>query len=305
MIKEKSLNPQVYQEMREREVYPKNSHFLDLEVCGEKHLLHYIDEGPKDALKTIIFVHGNPTWSFYFRNYYRFFQNEYRVIGVDHIGCGLSSVTQKKLSLKQHQDNLVQLIKSLDLKNIILVAHDWGGAIGMGAVTELADRFQGVVLSNTAAFESAHIPARINMCRKSFLGTILIHWMNMFARGATWMNRRKKLSKFNKNAYLWPYEKLANRTAISQFIDDIPVNSSIESFETIKRTEDKIKQLNIPALLLWGEKDFCFHTYYLDKFQQLLKNTTVYRFAHSGHFVLEDEQVHCQMLIQQFLRGIQ
>ena len=115
--------------------YPFRSHFLDLD--GQRY--HYVDEGNGE---TLLMVHGNPTWSFAWRNFVKDLSNDYRVIAVDHVGCGFSDKPQKyPYRLEQHIANLCQLVESLDLEQVTLLAHDWGGAVGMGTAVRLPERF--------------------------------------------------------------------------------------------------------------------------------------------------------------------
>src|SRR4029077_21135086 len=107
-------------------------------------MMHYLDEGRGEPL---LFVHGNPTWSFYWRTLVTGLSDRYRCIVPDHIGCGLSDKPQGwTYNLQGHIDNLVQLIDALDLRDITLVVHDWGGPIGMGAALKHADRIKRIVI---------------------------------------------------------------------------------------------------------------------------------------------------------------
>ena len=136
-------------------LYPFTGSFLGVDG-GE---LHYLDVGPQLPTETdspvMLAVHGNPTWSFYWRRLVAEFSDKYRVVVPDHIGCGLSDKPQEwGYRLEQHIDNLCQLIETLDLTNIVLVVHDWGGAIGFGAAARMPGRFSKFVVTNTAAFRS-------------------------------------------------------------------------------------------------------------------------------------------------------
>src|SRR3954451_23665860 len=118
-----------------RDLYPFESRFLD--VGGQR--LHYVDEGAGEPL---LFVHGNPTWSFYWRNLIPGLRDRYRCIAVDHVGCGLSDKPQEyEYTLARRIDDVVELMRHLDLRSVTLVAHDWGGAIGLGAVEKVRERF--------------------------------------------------------------------------------------------------------------------------------------------------------------------
>jgi haloalkane dehalogenase len=301
MLQQKQLDPGIYSEMIDRGIYPETSQFLEMNIKGKKLHYHYLDQGPRDSELCFLFVHGNPTWSFYFRQYIRFFSEEYRTIAVDHIGCGLSSLSDEQLSLSDRRNHLKQLIETLDLRNIVLVAHDWGGAIGMSTATTISERFKAIILSNTGAFTSNLIPKRINICRNNPLGTFLVKTCNLFVRNATWMSRFKPLSDFLKQAYTWPYRPKKNRDAVMNFINDIPMHENVASYSEIKRVEQAIPQLKLPTLLLWGQKDFCFGPAFLEKFRQLMPHSEFHRFEQAGHFVLEDEQYHCLELMKHFI----
>ena len=153
-------------EERWKHLYPFVSRFLDLD--GVKY--HYLDEGTGP---TLLLVHGNPTWSFHWRNLILAMRPQCRLIAPDHIGCGLSDKPlDYPYRLSQHIDNLVRLVEHLEMHDVTLVGHDWGGAIGLGAVQRLKDRFSRLVLLNTAAFRSRRIPWRIRVCRTPLLGPL-------------------------------------------------------------------------------------------------------------------------------------
>ncbi len=127
-------------------LYPFTSFYFDL----NPYKLHYLDEGEGEAL---LFLHGNPTWSFYYRSLIRSFRGRYRCIAPDHIGCGFSDKPQDyNYTLETHIDNLEKLVDFLDLKDITLVVHDWGGAIGMGLAVRKPKLIKRLVLFNTASF---------------------------------------------------------------------------------------------------------------------------------------------------------
>jgi haloalkane dehalogenase len=147
-----------------RQLYPFESRWLDM-PAGR---MHYLDEGPEvssdSGATTLLFVHGNPTWSFHWRNFVTALRAEHRCVAVDHIGCGLSNKPQRLLSLDDHIANLRALVEKLDLKRVTLVAQDWGGAIGLGALLQTVGRFERIVLFNTGAFPPRYIPWRIRAC---------------------------------------------------------------------------------------------------------------------------------------------
>ena len=164
------------EDARWRSLYPFESHELRLD--GVRY--HYLDEG---AGETLLLVHGNPTWSFYWRNLVLGLRGKYRLIVPDHIGCGLSDKPHDyPYRLAQHVANLKTLISELGLKNVTLLGHDWGGAIGLGAATAMPDRFSRFVMFNTAAFRSMWMPWRIRVCRTPLLGRFAVQGLNAFAK---------------------------------------------------------------------------------------------------------------------------
>lgn len=279
----------------ERE-YPFASHSLDLD--GLRY--HYIDEGEGSPL---LFVHGNPTWSFAWRNLVTDLSRNHRCIAVDHIGCGFSDKPQDyAYQLVNHVRNLETLIERLDLREITLVAHDWGGAIGMGAATRHPDRFSRLVLMNTAAFRSQAIPWRIAACRIPLFGTLAVRGFNAFAGAATFMAVEKPLPLEVKAGYLKPYDSWANRIATLRFVEDIPLSPSHPSYATLAAIEEALPTLaDKPMLLVWGMKDWCFTPAFLEEFERRFPNAESLRIADAGHYVFEDAWQRIVPRMREFL----
>ena len=276
--------------------YPFESHFV--EVDGQK--IHYIDEGSGE---TILCVHGNPTWSFAWRNVVRKLSDRYRVIAIDHLGCGLSSrPAGYAYSLAGHISNLKSLVTQLDLNQITLFAHDWGGAIGMGTAGKLPERFSRFALFNTAAFRSQNIPLRIAVCRIPFLGTFALRGLNAFSQAALTMAVEKPMSGAVKRGYLAPYNSWANRAAVNAFVKDIPLKASHPSWQTLVDVEAGLEQFKEhPMLLVWGERDWCFTTKFLDEFEQRFPNAETLRIPDGGHYVFEDFYEIFLLCVEEFL----
>ena len=278
--------------------YPFASHVLDLD--GLRY--HYIDEGQGTPL---LFVHGNPTWSFAWRNLVKDLSRDHRCIAVDHIGCGFSDKPQDyPYRLENHIRNLESLIEKLNLREITLVAHDWGGAIGMGAATRHPDRFSRLVLMNTAAFRSQAIPWRIAACRVPLFGTLAVRGMNAFAGAATFMAVEKRLPPAVKAGYLKPYDSWANRIATLRFVEDIPLSPSHPSYATLTGIEEALPTLaDKPMLLVWGMKDWCFTPAFLAEFERRFPKAKTLRIADAGHYVFEDAWPQIVPRMREFLEA--
>ena len=267
-----------------RPLYPFASHALTL----DGHRYHYVDEG---AGPPLLFVHGNPTWSFHWRELIQAWRGEYRTLAPDHLGCGLSDKPQEwSYRLADHIDNLVAFIRELDLRDITLLAHDWGGAIGLGAALAEPDRFRRFVLFNTGAYRPWFVPWRIRVCRTPVVGKLGLQGLNLFGRAALRMTMsRRKLTPAERAGYLAPYRSWNDRRAIYRFVQDIPLSSDHPSYAKLAEIEDGLPSLgDRPFQFVWGMRDWCFTPECLDKFLQILPEADAHRIADAGHWVVED-----------------
>lgn len=288
--------------------------------------MHFVDERPRDASQdgtpqTLLFVHGNPTWSFHWRRLISTFRDRYRCIALDHLGCGLSDKPQRLMSLCEHIDNLVALVRVLNLERITLVAQDWGGAIGLGAMLQLPERLQRIVLFNTGAFPPVYLPWRIRACRFPVIGRLAVQGANLFSLAALRMTmaRTKKLEPAVAAGYLAPYDSWANRMAVYGFVHDIPaprncvfpkrefeprVNAlgDCDTVTKLAQIEAALPSLaNRPACLIWGMRDWCFRPDCLDRFQAAWPNAEVHRLNDVGHWVVEDAPDESLAIVDRFL----
>jgi len=283
-----------------RALYPFSSHFARL---GE-HALHYVDEGPREA-PPVLLLHGNPTWSFYWRNLIRGLRDERRVVAPDHLGCGLSDKPQAwPYRLAGHIENLERLVLELDLRHLTLGVHDWGGAIGLGFAARHPDRVARLIVFNTAAFPSRAIPLRIAVCRIPGLGALAVRGLNGFLRASASMATEKGLAKDVWQGYLAPYGSWRDRVALLRFVQDIPLGPGHPSWDTLLATEAGLSRLQgRPALILWGERDWCFTPAFREEWQRRFPNAEVHTFADAGHYVVEDAAERVLSLTRAFLRG--
>jgi len=266
--------------------------------------INYVDHGEKDNFPTI-FLHGNPTWSFFYRKLILSLKDTYRCIAPDHLGCGLSdkpSSAEFKYNLEEHSNNLRQLVNTLGFKRFNLVVHDWGGAIGLSAFREEFERINKLVLLNTAAFISSDVPKRIRFCRIPIIGEIFVRLLNGFAWPATCMATTSGLNKTVKNGFLYPYKNWRNRVAIWNFVKDIPFEKNHPSRPTLQQTEALLGSFSsTPILACWGMKDFCFHGGFLNRWEEFWPHMEVHRFPNAGHYILEDDIDGVMAKVEPFL----
>jgi len=283
-------------------LYPFASHY----VLVGGHRYHYLDEGEGPVL---LLVHGNPTWSFYWRELVKALRGRYRVVVPDHIGCGLSDKPRAdsySYRLNQRISDLETFIEQLGLQRITLLAHDWGGAIGMGAAAGAPHRFRRFVLLNTAAFRSRRCPLRIRICRTPLLGRLAVQGLNLFARAATRMAvcRHERMTPAVRAGLLAPYDSWHNRIAIDRFVRDIPLHPRHPSYQTLAEVEAGLSQFRAhPICLIWGMRDWCFTPYFLGRFLGLFPEAEVHRLHDAGHYVVEDAHERIVPLVEAFLES--
>ncbi|MDO5580185.1 MAG: alpha/beta fold hydrolase [Planctomycetia bacterium] len=303
-----------------RPLYPFQSHYL--RIGG--YSMHYIDEGPHSernfagknsgsssqsgSLPVLLFVHGNPTWSFYWRKLILAFREKYRVIAIDHIGCGLSEKPPEKeypYTLERRIADLTAFIKKLNLQNITLVAHDWGGAIGLGTAEKNEKRFSRFVLMNTGAFLSDACPLRIRICRIPLLNRLLLQGLNAFSLAALRMATANPLhlDKGTRAGLIAPYSSWANRVAVYNFVQDIPLSEKHRSYQRLKEIQqDLVLFQEKPISLIWGMQDWCFTPEFLKKFLQFFPAAEIHRIEKAGHYVVEDAPEEIIAIMNEFLQ---
>ncbi|MEM7474389.1 MAG: alpha/beta fold hydrolase [Planctomycetota bacterium] len=276
-------------------LYPFESNFLEVplsEASADLVRLHYVQQGSVDSEQTIVCVHGNPTWSFTYREVLKQCSEQHRVIAVDHVGCGLSDKPQKyDYTLERHIGNLTRLIESLDLNRVTLLVHDWGGAIGLGAALKVPQRIERFVLLNTAAFPPPYVPWRIAACRIPWLGNFAMRGLNLFARAALTMtlNRLPALPADVADGLIAPYKDWASRVAIARFVQDIPRRKSQATWQTLEGIEQGLERFrDIPCRLVWGMKDWCFRPECLTRLQELFPQAQTTELEDVGHYVMEE-----------------
>ncbi len=283
---------------RWRDEYPFDSHFMEVE--GSRY--HFLDEGTG---RPLLMVHGNPTWSFYWRRLVETLRPHLRTVAVDHLGCGLSDKPGNyPYRLSDHVNNLVRLIEHLDLEDITMVVHDWGGPIGLSAAVQLKERISGLVILNTGAFPPPSIPLRIRSCRIPLLGSFLVRRLNLFARLALGMaTYRRPLAEPARAGLLAPYDSHANRIAIARFIQDIPASPRHPSWQLLSSLAKDLSQLSsCPTKILWGMRDWCFTPRCLEMLVDIFPHADVTRLEDVGHYVMEDDPDTVIQVVSEFLQ---
>lgn len=257
-------------------------------------------------------VHGNPSWSFYYRNLIAELASDHRVIAPDHVGCGLSDKPDDdryEYRLARRVADLEALLDHLQVtENVTLVVHDWGGMIGFAYATRYPQRISRLVVLNTGAFRKPagkSLPWQLWLARNTWLGAFMVRGLNAFARGTVRIGCcRRRMPKEIRDAYLAPYDSWANRIATLRFVQDIPLNPGDPSYDLVLETEQSLDRLkNCPMLICWGEKDFVFDHHFLDDWIRRFPDADVRRFPDAGHYVLEDAADEVVPAIAEFCRS--
>ncbi len=270
-------------------LYPFEGKILDLDGLS----YHYLDEGTGPP---VVMVHGNPTWSFYYRDLVLALRDQYRAVAPDHIGCGRSDKpddSRYEYTLERRVQDLGALIDSLRCDQVTLVVHDWGGMIGLTWATQNPERIARLVVLNTSAFAlpaSKSLSYPIALARTPGLGPMLVRGLNAFARGAvSFCVTRSPMSPEVAAGYLAPYDSWHNRIAVQRFVEDIPLRHSDRAWPLINETAGKLEKLrSLPMLICWGMKDFVFDVHFLDEFARRFPDAEIHRFDDAGHYILED-----------------
>lgn len=267
--------------------------------------LSYLDEGSGPP---VVMVHGNPSWSFYYRRLAGDLRRDHRVVVPDHVGMGLSDKPAPgdyPHTLSRRVADFTALMDSLALTEpVTLVVHDWGGVIGMTWAVDHPEQVARLVILNTAAFPlppGRGLPAVLRLARVPVLSDLLIRGGNAFAAGATLFGVRRPMPAPVRRGYLAPYDGWGSRAAVHRFVQDIPLSPDDPSHALLTRTAERLPLFrDRPVLVCWGDRDPVFRRWCLDTWREVYPQAEVHRFA-AGHFVLEDEADTVIPLVRRFL----
>ncbi|MDD7886218.1 alpha/beta fold hydrolase [Flavivirga sp. 57AJ16] len=279
----------------DKNVFPFKSNYFQTK-SGK---IHYVDEGEGEI---ILFVHGTPTWSFLYRNFISALSKEYRCIAVDNLGFGLSDKPEGFDGTPEaHANNLSQFIQELNLSNITLVVHDFGGPIGLGAAIKNHNRIKQVIMFNTWLWETKSNKGarKVDKILNSTIGKFLYLRMNfspkvLLKKG---FYGKKRLTKKVHKQYILPFPNKSSRWSLLNIGKSLVGSSSWyeQQWEQLHDLESK------PWLILWGIKDEFVTLEYLEKWRQRLTNSKVVKFD-CGHFVQEEKPTEAIKEIQKFLK---
>ncbi len=264
-------------------LYPFQSNYIQI----DGHQVHYVDEGSGPIL---LCLHGNPTWSFLYRDIIKELRGDFRCIAPDYPGFGLSKATEGYgFTPSEHSHVIEKFIEQLDLKKIILLGQDYGGPIGLGAAGRNPERFAGFVIGNTFAWPPTDLTSmkRFSQFAGGPIGYFLIRYFNAFvnlgmARSA---GEGKKVSEAVMAAYRGPFPTRDSRYPTYVFPRELR-----KSRPYFKEVAANLKRLaHLPLLLTWGDADPVLTLeYFGHRFQDAFPNHQTVILEGVGHFFQEE-----------------
>ena len=270
--------------------------------------MSYLDEGPRDG-EVVVMLHGNPSWSYYWRNLVSGLSDKYRCIVPDHIGMGFSDKpddSKYDYTLQSRVDDVSALLRHLGITGpVTLAVHDWGGMIGFGWALSHAQQVKRLVITNTAAFPlpaAKKMPWQLSLGRDSQFGAFIIRAFNAFSSGASYQGVETKMPADVRRAYVSPYNTWSNRISTLRFMQDIPLQPGDKAWPLVAEAGRRLPEFaDRPAFIGWGLQDFVFDKHFLADFRAALPNAEVTAFEDAGHYVLEDKQAILVPAIRKFL----
>jgi len=279
----------------DREQYPYQPDTLRT-PAGE---LKYVDvgEGP-----VVLLLHGNPTWSFMYREAIETLRPRYRCLAPDHIGFGLSDKPEDwGYRPWDHASNINRLLEALNVDEFDLVIHDWGGPIGLSVALEDPQRLNSLSIINTWMWSMSHRMDAwfFSNVLGSRVGRYLISDWDLFTDLIMkWgVSRTDSLSDEIHRHYQKPFSNDVTKRGVWQFPSDIV--GATGWLEELWAKRESIREK--PALINWGMKDPAFNKSELDRWDGFLKDVRINRYPEASHYLMEDEGPAVSRRLEAFL----
>jgi pimeloyl-ACP methyl ester carboxylesterase len=282
--------------------FPYEARFVQ---AGELRL-HYVDEGPRDA-PPLLMLHGNPTWSYMYRRPIELLTARgHRCVAFDHMGFGRSDkpAEPRRYVLANHVSNAIALIDELDLRDVTLVMHDWGGPIGLGAVLERRERFRALVAMNTWAWElPSFLPGFLRQFRADGLGEILALAGNLSVESIPGGMVRRDPDPQMMDAYRAPFPDYWSRLGTLAFIRDVPLTENDASAPLMGQIHESLADLDLPLQLVWGMRDRVFVPVFIQEWLTLFPGSPKVELE-AGHYLVEDRPDEVAEAIDGFVSSL-
>jgi len=260
--------------------------------------LHYLDEGQDNGKPPVVLLHGNPTWSFLYREIIPKITDHCRVIAPDYLGFGLSDKPAEEsfYTLENHTNVIAEFINRLDLRNVYLVLQDWGGPIGFGYALANMKNVAGMVIMNTWAwpepslFHASILPWK--MLHAPIVGSHFFLRCNALVERGLYLStgrREKYKSGAVLDGYRLPFPTPESRIGMLAFPRNIPLKPGDLNWTRLARMRRDIRNFPFPCRIIWGEKDQVFPPTNAHLLHKLIPNCSHPRMIREGmHFIQED-----------------
>jgi len=277
--------------------FPFTPHFMD--VYGFN--MHYVDEGPADG-EVIVCLHGMPTWGYLYREFITALSNEYRVIVPDHMGFGKTDVPENlPFTMQWHVMNLERFLLTLDVRDITLVVHDWGGPIGFGFAVDHPDLVKRIVILNTSVgvMREGTKPWYASIPNyNDFFGHMGDNIERLLKMG---MYHPENLTPVMVKAYAAPFPDVFYCAGPLAFPKDIPIGSDHWSTEAMMHVRNNLDKLaGKPMIAIWGMQDIVFPPPVIDRWKRFYPDLEVHPIEDAAHFLQEDNPAEVIEAIKTF-----
>jgi haloalkane dehalogenase len=274
-------------------LYPFEDRYVDLDGST----VHYIDEG---SGPTLLFLHGNPTWSFLYRDIIIALRSEYRCVALDYPGFGLSSASAGYgFTAAEHADVVGRFVAELDLTEATMMVQDWGGPIGFAVATRQPERFSRFVIANTWAWPKSDPGTQVfSRFLGGPIGRYLIEHRNFFVEKILPGNiKRRRLSADEMNAYRGPFPTPSSRRPVAVFPREI-----LGSRQLLAEIERGLAALSDrPALIVWPTRDVAFRVPERKRWETVFPTHETVLLEGAGHYAQEDAAAEIVSAILAFM----
>lgn len=216
--------------------------------------MHYVDEGPADAVETLLLLHGEPSWSFLYRKMIPAFSAAgFRSVAPDLIGFGRSDKYEDRgaYSFRSHVEWVRVFIERTDITDVTLVCQDWGGLIGLRLAAEAGERFSRIVAANTfLPTGDEKVPAAFKVWLRFSQATPVFPVGKIVRTGCV-----TRLSKDVVRAYNAPFPSNRYKAAARAFPKLVPITSDDPASEANRRAWKRLREWNKPFLTAFSDGD--------------------------------------------------
>lgn len=291
--------------------FPFESRFVS--VDGQR--LHYVDEGRGEP---ILMLHGNPTWSYLYRDFIAGLSGEFRALALDHLGYGYSEKPPRgDYSMRAHILRLGSFVSKLGLRDLTLVVQDWGGIIGLGWAVRNKPLVKRLVIMNTTAFPLPSRQTLLEMKPKPW-GLLMLYPLKLpvvgelFVQGANGfvkrllpagVHHREGLDSRVMDGYLEPYPTWGSRRAHLSSVRQIPLSPRHPTWRLLQEIGAELEGWKVPTQLVWGMRDPVFVPWFLEELERRLPNhAPSVRLDDASHFLQQDRADAIVPVIRDFMR---